>query len=36
MLRNIRNFPWKQAPLVVIGFFISLIIGPFIKEKQGR
>jgi len=31
----LRNFPWKQTPLIIIGFFISLIIGPF-DEKRGK
>lgn len=34
MLKFLRNFPWKQTPLIVIGFFVSLIIGPFIAEKK--
>jgi hypothetical protein len=33
MFKLPRNFPWKQTPLIIIGFFISLIIGPFIDEK---
>jgi hypothetical protein len=36
MFKLPRNFPWKQTPLIIIGFFISLIIGPFIDEKRGK
>jgi len=36
MLRILRNFPWKQAPLVIIGFFVSLVIGAFMDEKKGK
>lgn len=36
MLIFLRNFPWKQTPLVILGLLVSLIVVPFIEEKQSR
>lgn len=36
MLMFLRNFPWRQTPLVILGFLASLILYPLLKEKQSR
>lgn len=34
LIRFLRNFPWKQTHLVVLGFLIWIVIVPFLEREE--
>jgi hypothetical protein len=36
MVRFLRNFPWKQANWIALGFLVWLVIAPFLDERRNK
>jgi len=34
LIRFLRNFPWKQTHLVVLGFLIWIVTAPFLEKEE--